>query len=66
MAEADALWTGVNPSVRAALTERIARNSADLFLAVAEDEYYLNRIGLKTSCRGRELGRTLEDYLVPR
>ena len=58
MADADALWTGVDSSGREALIQQMAKG-ADLFPPVAEDEYYLSKMGLNTSYRGRGFGRAL-------
>lgn len=63
MADADALWTGVDSPGRRALMERLA-NGVDLFPHVGEDEYYLSKMGLNNSYKGRRLGRALvQKYL---
>ena len=58
-----ALWKTVPANELRALMERMA-NGANLFSPVADDEYYLSKLGLNGQFRGRGLGSTLiERYL---
>jgi ribosomal protein S18 acetylase RimI-like enzyme len=57
-ADAGALWEAFPSAERAALVERMA-NSANLFPPVADDEYYLSKMGLGAPYRGQGLGGAL-------
>jgi ribosomal protein S18 acetylase RimI-like enzyme len=48
---------------RPALIQRMA-NLSDLFLPVADDEYYLSKLGLNSQYRGRKLGRVLVERYI--
>ena len=63
-ADAAALWEAFPSAERVALVERMS-NSANLFPPVAEDEYYLTKMGLSAPFRGQGLGRALmQQYLA--
>ena len=57
-ADALALWKTVPASELRALIRRMA-NGANLFSPVADDEYYLSKLGLNEEFRGRGLGSAL-------
>ena len=58
MADTEALWMASEESERAGLLQRMA-NAAHLFPPVAEDEFYLSKMGLNARFRGKGLGRAL-------
>lgn len=57
-ADSIALMTGVRPNDRSTLMNRLT-NLADLFAPVADDEYYLSKLGLAQQFRGKRLGGLL-------
>jgi ribosomal protein S18 acetylase RimI-like enzyme len=62
-ADAAALWEAFPSAERATLVERMS-NSANLFPPVADDEYYLTKMGLDVPYQGQGLGRALvQQYL---
>lgn len=59
-ADTVALLTAVSEADRAALIRRLA-SATDLFSPVADDEYYLSKMGLHSRFRGKGYGRELLD-----
>lgn len=58
-----ALMSTCGAADRPALIQRMA-NLSGLFLPVADDEYYLSKLGLNSRFRGRKLGRVLVERYI--
>jgi ribosomal protein S18 acetylase RimI-like enzyme len=62
-ADSIALLKIVPADERKSLAARIA-NLSDLFMPVADNEYYLSKLGLQLPFRGKNLGRLLIDHYL--
>lgn len=62
-ADAVAIFREVSAADRVSLMDRLS-NSANLFLPVEDDEYYLSKMGLHSAFRGKGYGRLLLERYI--